>query len=393
MRATVEAGLVKKMLVAMGEPAIEVKLWDGQEVAVTQTPPVARIGFADRSALLRLLGDPQLQFGELYTAGKITIDGDPERLLEEVYGHARRPPSAAPRRLKKWIGRARPNTRLVARRNARRHYDLGNEFYQLWLDESLTYSCAYFSSPSLSLNQAQVAKMDHIARKLRVQPGQSVVEIGSGWGGMALHLARNYGAQVTAFNVSREQLDYSRKRVAAEGLSGKVEFIEDDYRNITGTYDAAVSVGMLEHVGVGHYREYGEMLLRCLKPSGIGLVQSIGRSRPEPVNPWIARHIFPGGYVPALREMMEIFETADFSVLDVENLRLHYARTLESWRERFEAAREKVAKMFDESFVRMWRLYLAGSAAAFRAGDMQLFQVLFAPRGNNAVPMTRAHLY
>jgi cyclopropane-fatty-acyl-phospholipid synthase len=206
-------------------------------------------------------------------------------------------------------------------------------------------------------------------------------------------MARHYGVQVKAFNISREQIAYARKRAQAEGLSGQVEFIEDDYRNISGDYDAFVSVGMLEHVGVENYPELGRVIANCLGESGRGLIHSIGRNRAVPLHPWITKRIFPGAYPPPLSEMMQIFESVDCSVLDVENLRLHYAQTLQGWRQNFENAADRVAKMFDEKFVRMWRLYLAGSEAAFITGDLQLFQVVFAPRANNNIPWTREHLY
>jgi len=220
-----------------------------------------------------------------------------------------------------------------------------------------------------------------------------VVEAGGGWGGFALFMARNYGAQVRSFNISREQIAWSRDWAKAEQLGGRVEFIEDDYRNISGRYDAFVSVGMLEHVGRGNYRQLGALIKRVLTPEGRGLVHSIGRDRPRPLNPWIARRIFPGAYPPTLREMMEIFEPNGLSVLDVENLRLHYARTLEHWLENYEAQVDAIRSMFDEAFVRAWRLYLTGSNRAFEQGSLQLFQVLFSRSGMNAIPRTRAHLY
>jgi cyclopropane-fatty-acyl-phospholipid synthase len=206
-------------------------------------------------------------------------------------------------------------------------------------------------------------------------------------------MAREHGVSVRAFNTSREQVRCAKERVAREGLAGRVEFVEDDYRNIGGEYDVFVSVGMLEHVGPSRYRELGEVIHRCLKPRGRGLIHSIGRNRPAPVNAWIQKRIFPGAYPPTLSEMAEIFEPRAFSVLDVENLRLHYARTLEHWLERYEGQLPRVREMFDERFVRAWRLYLAGSVAAFRSGTLQLFQVLFTRPGNNDIPWSRAHLY
>jgi cyclopropane-fatty-acyl-phospholipid synthase len=199
--------------------------------------------------------------------------------------------------------------------------------------------------------------------------------------------------KVRAFNISHEQIMYARARAQAEGLSSQVEYVEDDYRNISGRYDAFVSVGMLEHVGLANYGELGRIVNRCLPRHGRGIIHSIGRNYPAPLHAWIERRIFPGAYAPSIAEMMQIFEPWDLSVLDVENLRLHYAKTLRHWLERYEAASERVKSKFDEKFVRMWRLYLAGSVAAFTMGTLQLFQVVFAPRDNNEIPLTRAHLY
>ena len=245
----------------------------------------------------------------------------------------------------------------------------------------------------MSLVEAQQAKMHHVCRKLRLQPGERVIEAGGGWGGFALFMARHYGVQVRSFNISTEQIAWSREWAKQQGLEGRVDFVEDDYRNITGRYDAFVSVGMLEHVGPGNYREMGALIERVLTDEGRGLLHSIGRDRPQPLNPWIARRIFPGAYPPTLQEMSEIFEPNGLSVLDVENLRLHYARTLQHWLENFEAHVDDVEAMFDEAFVRAWRLYLAGSNRAFVHGTLQLFQVLFSRTGMNAIPRTRAHVY
>jgi cyclopropane-fatty-acyl-phospholipid synthase len=235
--------------------------------------------------------------------------------------------------------------------------------------------------------------MEHVGRKLRLRPNETVLEAGCGWGALALHLARRHGVRVRACNVSGEQIAWARARAQREGLAGRVEFIEDDYRNLTGRCDAFVSVGMLEHVGPEHFGDLRRVMDATLASHGRGLLHSIGRNRPLEFGPFVARRIFPGAYPPTLREMVGLLEPADFSVLEVENLRLHYARTLEHWLARFEAHHEEVAERFDARFVRMWRLYLTGSIAGFRTGTLQLFQVLFARGSSNAVPWTRADLY
>jgi cyclopropane-fatty-acyl-phospholipid synthase len=245
----------------------------------------------------------------------------------------------------------------------------------------------------MTIEQAQQAKMHHVCRKLRLKAGERVVEAGSGWGGFAIFMAKNYGVRVRTFNISREQVQYARAWAAREGVLDNVEFVEDDYRNLSGTFDAFVSIGMLEHVGVGNYGELGKLMSRAITPEGRGLVHSIGRDVEANLNPWIDKRIFPGAQPPTLRQMMDLFEPNGLSVLDVENIRLHYARTLEHWLERYEENVEVVRSLFDEAFVRAWRLYLVGSIAAFLSGKLQLFQVLYARSGKNQVPWTRAHVY
>jgi cyclopropane-fatty-acyl-phospholipid synthase len=254
----------------------------------------------------------------------------------------------------------------------------------------MTYTCAYFPTPAATLEDAQIAKMDRVCRKLALQPGEHVLEAGCGWGGLALHMARHYGVTVRAVNVSGEQIAYAREQARALRLGDRVEFVEDDYRHVRGQYDAFVSVGMLEHVGAADYPTLGTVIDRSLTSCGRGLLHFIGRNRPSPLNPWIRKRIFPGAYPPTLAEVCgHVLAPWDLSVTDVENLRLHYVATLEHWRTRFESAADDVAASFDEAFVRAWRLYLAGSQAAFMTGSMQLFQVVFARGRTNAIPWTR----
>jgi cyclopropane-fatty-acyl-phospholipid synthase len=285
------------------------------------------------------------------------------------------------------------NTLRGSRRNIHRHYDLGNDFYKLWLDPQLVYTCAYFPHPAATLEEAQTAKMDHVCRKVRLQPGEKVVEAGCGWGALALHMARQYGVSVKAFNISREQIQFARERARREGLSGQVEFIEDDYRSISGKFDVFMSVGMLEHVRADRYQEFGEIIHRTIGDTGRGLVHFIGRSQEANFSRWIRKRIFPGANAPSLRRSIQIFEPRNYSVLDIENLRLHYAKTIEHWMDRFDKSQHQVAAMYDSRFMRAWRLYLAGSIAAFRTGSLQLFQILFAGARAQPLRWTRAPLY
>jgi cyclopropane-fatty-acyl-phospholipid synthase len=278
-------------------------------------------------------------------------------------------------------------------RNIRHHYDLSADFYKLWLDPKLAYTCAYFPEPFSTLEQAQLAKMDYVCRKLWLQPGERVVEAGCGWGALAIHMASHYGARVRAFNISKEQILIARERAKEEGVAGQVEFIEDDYRNITGSYEAFVSVGMLEHVGPQNYEHLGKVIDRTIGDTGRGILHFIGRNYPHSFSPWIRKRIFHGAYVPSLAQALAILEPWDFSVLDVENLRNHYARTLGLWLDRFEHSWENVVELLGTETARAWRLYLAGSIAAFRTGNLQLFQLVFAGAKCQKIPWTRAHLY
>jgi cyclopropane-fatty-acyl-phospholipid synthase len=358
-------------------------LWDGFTLDPDRDQPIATIVFKNRRALFSWLWDPELYFGEAYMFGAVEVSGDLLGLLEAVY-------RALEGKGRPWWVPGRSNDMGAARENVHHHYDLGNDFYRLWLDRELLYTCAYFPSPDDTLETAQAAKMDHVCRKLRLRPGEQIVEAGCGWGSLALHMARHYGVRVRAFNISKEQIAYARARATDEGLADRVEFVDDDYREIRGRFDVFVSVGMLEHVGLADFPTLGRVIDGALGPDGRGLLHFIGRNRPGPLNAWIRRRIFPGAYPPTLREVFEhVFEPASFSVLDVENLRLHYGQTLEHWRRRFDAASSQVLDMFDEPFVRAWRLYLAGSQAAFTTGWMQLFQVGFARGSSNAVPWTR----
>jgi cyclopropane-fatty-acyl-phospholipid synthase len=386
--------LLARLLASLGSPPLELAIRDGARVG--PATPMVRVTFDSRSTLLWVGADVPLRFGDAYSDGRVTVEGDLVTLLETVYRAGRRSAGerdSLARRVARVVRRPHGNTLADSRDNIHYHYDIGNAFYELWLGATMAYTCAYYPTPDATLDAAQVAKMDHVCRKLRLKPGESVVEAGCGWGVLAMHMARRYGVRVRAFNISREQIRWAREQAAREGLADRIEYVEDDYRNITGQYDAFVSVGMLEHVGVKNYPTLGGVVSRCLGGRGRGLIHSIGRNRPAPLQPWIEKRIFPGAHPPSPSEMARIFEPWDLSILDVENLRLHYAQTLRHWLALFEGASERVLAMFDEKFVRMWRLYLAGSIAGFTTGSLQLFQVVFAPGESNEIPWTRAPVY
>jgi cyclopropane-fatty-acyl-phospholipid synthase len=366
---------------------VRIELWDGSS-PFEGGAALGDLVVRDRRALLGLIANPELYFGEAYMAGRLDVRGSLEHVVDAL---SRLPAPATTWHHRLAARLAVPNSLTSAKRNVHLHYDLGNDFYGRWLDAQMVYTCAYFASPSATLDQAQTAKLDLICRKLQLQPWARVVEAGCGWGALALHMARHYGARVKAFNISREQVVYARARADREGLGGRIDFIEDDYRNVAGTFDAFVSVGMLEHVGLQHFRSLAAVLQRVVRrQGGRGLLHFIGRDAPRPLNPWIRRRIFPGAYPPTLAEVTtRVLAPAGMSVIDVENLRLHYARTLSCWGERFAAARSDVRSQYGEAFARAWELYLAGSQAAFACGWMQLFQVVFAPRESAPPSWTR----
>jgi cyclopropane-fatty-acyl-phospholipid synthase len=386
----VDRAIARRVQRGIDAAGVRLELWDGSS-PFTGATSIGSLVVRDRGTLLGLAVNPDLYFGERYMTGRLDVRGSLVEVVQAISMLTPEAPSLR-ERFARWLTAA--NDLRAARDNVHHHYDLGNDFYGRWLDRDMVYTCAYFSDPAIPLEQAQAAKLDLVCRKLRLRPGDTVVEAGCGWGALAIHMARRYGARVRAFNVSREQLAYARERAAREHVSG-VEFIDDDYRNVSGTCDAFVSIGMLEHVGTRNFQALSAVLRRCItRRGGRGLLHFIGRDVPRPLNAWIRSRIFPGAYTPTLGEVTTgILAPAGMSVLDVENLRLHYARTLAHWSERYAAARGDVRAQFGDEFARAWELYLAGSEATFATGWMQLFQVLFAPRESAPPAWTRADIY
>ena len=284
------------------------------------------------------------------------------------------------------------NTTARSRRNVQRHYDLSGELYKLFLDDDMQYSCAYFESPDATLEEAQAAKKRHIAAKLRPKTGQTILDIGSGWGGLGIYLAKTFEADVLGVTLSTEQHGVATERAQAEGLENHVHFEIRDYRDLSERFDRIVSVGMFEHVGLNHYRAFFDKCAQLLKPDGVMLLHSIGRSgQPYATNAFIRKYIFPGGYIPSLSEVLPAIEKSGLIVNDVEILRIHYAETLKHWRQRFLANRDKAKAIYDERFCRMWDFYLAGSEAAFRWQDLMVFQIQMTRR-NDTLPITRGYI-
>ena len=388
----IERAALRRMMVSRGSPPITIVLWDGEEIAPPSGQSVGRIHFTTPGTLFEIAVNPDPGIGDAYVDGRLVIDGDLLTIVDSAFGSG----TATPNRLRALLwpitNLMKLSSRARARDNIHRHYDLGNDFYRLWLDERMQYTCAFFPTPEASLEQAQLAKLDRVCRKLALRPGERVVEAGCGWGGLSLHMAERYGVKVRAFNISEEQIAFAREEAKRRGVGDRVEFVLDDYRAAQGQCDAFVSVGMLEHVGRSHYRTLSRVIDRVLVPNGRGLVHSIGRSKPQHSNVWLEQNIFPGAYIPSLREMLTVFEPRRFAVLDVENLRRHYAKTLEHWLARFEKSVPEIEATYGPEFIRMWRLYLVSSCAAFRNGSCQLFQVVFSREGNDAIAWSRDEL-
>ena len=353
----------------------------------------------DKAVQRRLFFNPSLTLGEAFVDGRITVEnGDIYDLLEIITLNLGRGDDL--QAIQRWLDALRKAKRRLtqhnpigkARKNVAHHYDLSDTLYAMFLDNDRQYSCAYYMSETDSLEHAQDNKKRHIAAKLLLEPGHKVLDIGSGWGGLALYLAQTSDVDVTGVTLSTEQQKIAQDRAAEAGLSDRVRFRLQDYRDETQKYDRIVSVGMFEHVGIGHYREFFEKIRDLLTDDGVALLHTIGRAQgPASTNPWIAKYIFPGGYNPAMSEIIPFIERTGMYITDIEVLRLHYAKTLRDWRRRFNANRDKVREVYDERFCRMWEYYLAGAETAFRYTGQVNFQIQLAKR-QDAVPLTRDYI-
>ncbi|SFP80061.1 SAM-dependent methyltransferase [Tranquillimonas alkanivorans] len=382
------------------EGTLEVTMPDGQKRRYGDgTGERVHIRLKDPDLPRRIVLSPDLGVGEAYMNGQLEVENDDLRAFltvairnsshrhklwwQQIVNEVRR----TLRRVQQW------NPASRARKNVAHHYDLSGELYDLFLDADKQYSCGYFPRPDMTLEEAQEAKKAHIANKLLIEPGMRVLDIGCGWGGMGLTLARDYGAKVLGVTLSEEQHKIACARAKAEGLEDRIEFRLTDYRNVTGTFDRIVSVGMFEHVGAPHYREYFRHVYDKLAPDGVALIHTIGRCGPPgATSPWIAKYIFPGGYIPAMSEMMAAVEKEDLTATDVEVWRIHYAETLKHWHERFAANIDRAREIYDERFCRMWRYYLIACELTFRYSPQVVFQVQLS-HDKQAVPLTRDYLY
>lgn len=393
------AGLIKT-------GSMEIETADGHRFVVGDgAGEKVALRFNDHAAQIRLMVDPELYFGELYMDGRIDVTKGSlfdvlmlaaDNLMRPDAGPLRPDGSGWVRLLQqarhflRRFGQA--NDAFRARRNVARHYDLDRGLYTLFLDSDLQYSCAYFVSDAQSLDDAQRAKKRHIAAKLVTSPGQRILDIGCGFGGMALYLARFCDVSVTGVILSNAQLGVAKDRASALGLSAAADFRLVDYREIDGRFDRIVSVGMFEHVGLSHYNSYFRTIAQLLESDGVALIHTIGRaSGAAATHPFVAKHIFPGGYIPGLSEVAPAIERSGLFITDIEVLRLHYAETTKAWRERFLVRRDEAKALYDERFCRMWELYLAGCECAFRCEGLVVFQIQLAKKVDT-VPLTRDYL-
>jgi cyclopropane-fatty-acyl-phospholipid synthase len=360
--------------------------------------PAVAVRFTDSAAQWLLLRDPEMAFGELYMDQRLIVTKG--TIFDALMLGTRNVSLEAPpkwlealQRFRSWTRRlTQRNSLLSAKKNIESHYDIDGRIYDLFLDGDSQYSCAYFEHADDSLERAQLAKKRHIAAKLLVKPGQSVLDIGCGWGGLGIYLAEKCGANVTGITLSKEQLPIARARAEDLNLSSKAKFELTDYRDVDQTFDRIVSVGMFEHVGLGYYDAFFKCVAQSLKGDGVALIHTIGNTRaPIATNPWVVKYIFPGGYVPSLSEIVPAIERAGLIISDVEVLRLHYAETLRHWRERFMTRRAEAAAIRDERFCRMWEFYLSISEAAFRLGITAVFQIQLVKKVD-AAPLTRDYI-
>ncbi|BBB92047.1 MAG TPA: class I SAM-dependent methyltransferase [Methylomusa anaerophila] len=388
--------IIKALFGKIRRGGLRVRYWDGEESDYGDTAPRVKLLFNQCPASTLRFDDPVLSLGEAYMDGVLDYEGPLEDILlllannQSVFSGG----TIVTKALKAIVG---TDNRDQARRNIQHHYDLGNDFFALWLDETMSYSCAYFKHPTDSLYQAQLQKIDHILKKINIQPGETILDIGSGWGWLIIKAAQTYNAKALGITLSEEQYRATRERIAALGLTDKVDvqlinyldLDEEKYR-----FDKIVSVGMFEHVGKENIPKYLNKINRLLVPGGLSLLHTITETTEDkPENTWMKTYIFPGGYVPSLRETIWQLPEHDFHLLHAESLRMHYAMTLDHWYTNFSQHLDDIQAKFDNRFVRMWGLYLKGSAAAFRATGLDIHQLLFSKGLNNELPLTLAHIY
>lgn len=372
--------------------------WDGEEVTYGSAPPKIKIVFKKAPSLGFDLADPMLALGEAYMDEVFDFEGDFGEVIRiaELNKNTFSASGEGGKLARALNTISGISNRWQQKENIKHHYDLGNDFFSLWLDETMSYSCAYFNNTEDYLYQAQMQKIHHILKKLNLQPGERLLDIGSGWGWLILTAAQNYGVNALGVTLSEEQFKSTRERISKLGLTDKVEVMLMNYQDLDESkyqFDKIVSVGMFEHVGKENLPKYMEKINRLLAPGGVSLLHTITGTKEKTVNSWMNKYIFPGGYVPSLRETMWLLPEYDFHLLHAESLRLHYATTLDHWYANFCKHIDEVEQKFGKRFVRMWSLYLRGCAASFRTSGLNIHQLLFSKGLNNDLPLTLKHVY
>lgn len=374
----------------------EVCYWDGDTIAYGRGEPVAKIVFNKPLAVNFETDNIVLAFGEAYMDGVVDFEGSMEEIINIVEKNRENINGGITGKIISLIGSIAGNSKARQKQNIQHHYDLGNDFFSLWLDETMSYSCAYFNRPGDTLYQAQLQKIDHSLKKLQLKPGERLLDIGCGWGWLIIKAARDYGARALGITLSEEQFSAVRERVKDLGLTHLVDVRLANYLDLAGEdycFEKIVSVGMFEHVGKENLTKYMEAVDKLLLPGGVSLLHSIMGTDEHPVNPWIDKYIFPGGYIPSLREIVWLLPGYNFHLLHAESLRLHYAMTLDRWYENFQKHITVVREKFGERFVRMWELYLSSCASSFRVSGLNVYQLLFSKGLNNKLPLTLEHIY
>lgn len=384
--------IYKQIFKASFNAPIDVEFWDGEQVSYGDGEPIAKIILHEIIPIKDIMSHASLTFGEAYMAGKIEIQGDLQRLVSTVYGSKESFLNNS--KFSKLIPK-QSHTEKTSKADVQSHYDIGNEFYEMWLDPTMTYSCAYFVSEDDSLEDAQWNKVRHILNKLHTKPGETVLDIGCGWGTLLFTAAKEYNLEATGVTLSQEQYDFVSDKIIAEGLQDRVHIYLKDYRELEQTYDHVTSVGMFEHVGKENLEEYFMQVKNRLVDNGTALIHGItGQHDGAGVDAWINKYIFPGGYIPNIAENIGHIMNASMQIDDVEPLRRHYQKTLEIWTENFHHVSEEVISKYGERFYRMWDLYLQACAASFESGNIDVVQYLLTkgPSGKN-LPMTRSYIY
>lgn len=389
--AQIDKSLYKSIFQNLFTENCTIRFWDGEEITFGNGESKFNIIFNQPIAISDIITNPSLTLGEAYMHKKIDFEGDIEDFIETLYGN----PKSFLRYKGKFTKVIKPikNSVKKSKDNVSYHYDIGNDFYQLWLDKTMTYSCGYFEDENDTLEQAQTNKVDYILKKLNLKEGNTLLDIGCGWGELILTAAKKYKVHALGVTLSSEQMEKVNTRIKEEGLENLVEVQLIDYREIKNrTFDRIVSVGMIEHVGKDYLNEYFSTINTLLKDGGISLLHSI-TSLKGGTNQWIDKYIFPGGYIPSIPELISNITEESFHLIDVESLRRHYGITLEHWTENFENSIDEIYKIKDETFIRMWRLYLNACAASFSSGNIDIHQFLFSKGLANEVPWTRNYLY